>query len=1202
MATMPEPTPPPRRRFWRRLLKWAFVMGLLFLLLLVGGVWWANSHRLELTNRALASLSGPVTGAVEGIELKRSGEFELLGFTLKDKTTGSTVLRLPKLTGAFSWETWKTRTITGLTFHEPEISLEEQTLASWLQTSKGSQESTSVGTAPSAFRVEGLNLHDAKISFTRKNGQRVEVMVNYKSDFLAMDGKGSLSTGNEELTLSQVGADAEQKTLPYGLKQLRAKGRINEGILDLEELSFDGPTVQLTPDLLGLFGMGSAPEPPTATTKVPSAAKVGTSSDTPPALPGLFRGVKIAKFGVTGFRVGATGFDEHNLTGVRFPDLQLNIPSYEAESVEWSPSGKLRIASQRLQWEDIRIWAPDNDGHFICKEMRVRMGPWELGEATTIERLHLRDSDIHWTPALRRLLTLTRETPVKDTPANSDVTAPTTLPTSPEEKARHGVTITKATLTEADIKITDEGLMPFELQTKGSYLLADIMFDEDGWHSQSFQNLEITETKLTFPSAPTEPPKKPWLELAHGELVIKPDDWTALSRVSKLNFEKLVVRMRDGNTPWMSAPPPIHNSEDEVAAFEPVVQSSQVTPKPETLAPAASPGALANQGSKPEEWPWWKRLNFGQIFVREGMVDLLINAPKPVDLQTRIDISTRRLEQGTSEHTVKLTGFSAKLPTLSSTPFPVMQAQSLEGVVQLPEVWKTHHFERLQLTGASVDMSEALLKLFEPEKPAEPAPVVQAPTLKTEELVLAGSLKAKPREEPEKTPSAPATALPKPLVPWHVGHLIVENSDITVTNLVPGMPSVKFGVSFDVVDTPLMPEDLASNVQPQRIELHNLKIPSPNGTARYVAELDSIFVSFTLGGLMRKEIDGIEIVSPTLFVGEDLFWYVDFYRKYAERGALPAKAGPQIAAANSDDMEFDLASAIVEAEPEASQASWSVKRLQVHSGKLVLAPKGVPLKGFKTPFPFHIDSEVRRGTLEADMEIPPDTYALPDLNLQFQGMHGHVQFNLPLKQTDNNLTETFQVESIRYKSLKTGKAFLSVTYDSAGFYAKFGAEAYDGYLNGELNVYNDETYHWDGWIGGKNIQTHEITRILCPGYFLMDGRVEATLVAQGSKSELYQADGSFKNHTPGKITITGLNGLIKDLPKDWDPLKAQITKIGLETLRDFAYDHAEMKCRFYGREGNGFFHFTGPLGTRHFDVNVYDHRWKADEMKVGELE
>ena len=58
---------------------------------------------------------------------------------------------------------------------------------------------------------------------------------------------------------------------------------------------------------------------------------------------------------------------------------------------------------------------------------------------------------------------------------------------------------------------------------------------------------------------------------------------------------------------------------------------------------------------------------------------------------------------------------------------------------------------------------------------------------------------------------------------------------------------------------------------------------------------------------------------------------------------------------------------------------------------------------------------------------------------------------------------------------------------------------------------------------------------------------------------------------------------------------ALIAKIGLETLRDFKYEHAEMKCRFYGREGNGVIRFSGPTGSRNFDIRVYDHRWRTED-------
>jgi hypothetical protein len=277
-----------------------------------------------------------------------------------------------------------------------------------------------------------------------------------------------------------------------------------------------------------------------------------------------------------------------------------------------------------------------------------------------------------------------------------------------------------------------------------------------------------------------------------------------------------------------------------------------------------------------------------------------------------------------------------------------------------------------------------------------------------------------------------------------------------------------------------------------------------------------------------------------------------------------------------------------------------VHTLQVHSGKLVIAPKGVPLKGFRTPFPFSFTSEVTRGTLEADFEIPADNYEMPDIKLAFEGLSGKVQFNLPLKDRDNNLTETFKVKRIRWKELHIEDAFLTVTYDAAGIYGKFGGSSYEGYVNGEFNIYLDDVYSWDGWISGKDVQTREITQKMFPEYFFMEGEIAANLIAVGDGKEVHQADGKFTNETPGKFSVEALNDLIKTLPESMSGVKQQLAQLTLETLRDFQYDRAEGKFRTYGREGRGSLKFTGPHGTRNFEINAFDHRWKIDAPQAKE--
>lgn len=1155
-----QPRPKPKRPLWRRLLRWTILGGLtLFLLtvlVLAAGVWYASHNRVRLVNRALETV-GPFRGRLDAVEVDRQGNFDVRGLEFMDKASGKTVVRLPKISGKFEWGALRARAVESLVFENPEIHLDEVALKSF-----ASANDTSAAAGPHAgangfagLRIDDLQLKDAKVSFTDKDGTYHAVEVDYLADNLQVNAQGVLNSGEQQLTISHEDLDAQRA--PYGVRLLEAKGRIKDGLVDLDEVNVQQPVFHATPEVLAEFGIdvlrGAA-----APTRLPTGGPVSL------AKPGFIRGIRVGKLAVKDLSVSARGFAPGNPTGLLMPDAGIVIPRYEADELSWTPGDPIQAGAQRLLFQDLSIASETDDGVISIRELSVALNPKEDGQPWTARYLRVNDPDIHWTHGLHDVLRKKAAAfgiGKKDSASEGGASPSTVGATTPNV-----VRIIKAGITGATVKISDHDLMPFDLTAKAGLMLTEVQFGAQGWKSQNFQSLEVTEGKLQFPAQKGANVYAPFFELPAGELVLKPDDWNANRKVARLSLEKPVVRLRDGNTPWIA-----HHYQLEGPPFPVPVPSTKKREDPDppssapvAEAPPATPATVAEQ-------PWWKRLHYGQLTVKDGFTDLVLLLPRPVDMQARVNITTERTTTGGSRHRVRIEDFAGKLPTLSKLPFPVLQAGVLEGSVLLPEMWSQRRIEELKLTGANIEVGEALMKLFEPEKGKEE--------------------EAQASENATTTTSRPAATIPPADEPWRVGHLQVADSSVSLQHIVPGLQSVHFGLAFEVKESPLLMQDILKDATPQHIELANIRIPSVQDPSRSVAELQKITISLSLQGLARKEIDHIEIMSPTLYVGEDLFWYVDYYRKYMAGGTRSSPEGPQIVA-NDDEFAFEVSSAVIESEPPLSEAAWSIKRLQVHDGKLVIAPKGKPL--FKTPFPFRVDTEVTRGTLQADLDIPPDTYPIPQIDLKLVGMRGKVQFNLPFKQKDNNLTEVFEVDSIQYEDFKTGKAFLSVTYDRAGIYAKFGAEAYEGYLKGEANVYLSDSYHWDGWITGTSVEMRHLAEIMTPTYFFMEGKVETSLVAQGSMLELYQGDASFRNLTPGKISIKALDDVIKDLPKAWDPLRQQITKIGLETLRDFDYDHAEMKARFYGREGNGYFRFKGPQGSRNFDINVYDHRWTDD--------
>jgi len=545
------------------------------------------------------------------------------------------------------------------------------------------------------------------------------------------------------------------------------------------------------------------------------------------------------------------------------------------------------------------------------------------------------------------------------------------------------------------------------------------------------------------------------------------------------------------------------------------------------------------QAAATPELPLWKRASFGRLTLSEGRLTVAANLAERVELSTEVDISTEGPQQR-----LRLTNVRALVPKRAN--LPVLALDTVEAAATLPDMWRLRRLDVLELNGGQIEVGDALMTLFSGD---------------------AEKVEKKIDEVAER---------------WTAATADVKGVGVTIMSLAPGLPPVRFDLAFTAKETPLDLDGLAENVEPQRVVLTHLRIPSPYEPLRTVAEMGVIHVDYTLDGLLHRRIDKVEIVAPLLYVGEDLFWYVESYRKFMD--AEPPKVDPSLGPPP----------------PEKPKApGWRVDVLAVSDGRLILAPKGVPLPGFGQPFPFSFATVLDSGQLEAEFDIPSDDYILKDLKLEFRGMKGNVQFNLPLKERNNNLTETFTVEQIRWKSLHLEKAHLSVTYDTVGIYGQFGGQAYGGYVNGAFDFYLDEVFTWDGWVTGVDVDLGPVTQALFPGYFLLQGKAEAKLIATGNKNELYQGDAEFTNRSPGKFSIKALNDMIEKLPpvKKGD-IADQIMRIGLETLRDFEYDSVNGKARMYGREGSGYLRFAGPHGTRKIDINVLDHRWKAEPKRA----
>ncbi|MCE9519606.1 MAG: hypothetical protein K8R87_08655, partial [Verrucomicrobia bacterium] len=888
------------------------------LLLLATAGWWLWTHRVEYINRFLISV-GPGKGSVTELTLTAEGA-KLHGFELRDAKTDAVVLRLPELSIISGMSELLARRLRSVSLNDVEVTINQSFLEQVLE-EQGTGDSSADFTLPGGWQITRADLKNARLRYVERVGTVAEIVANYHADEIATSADGTLNVGEQELTIT--GGALTHGDRPVTLAELHAKGRVHDGILDLDVLSIHQPALAMTPALLNFLAPDSGKK---------SAVNAVAQSSASQRTASLIRGVRIARVDCNHVELSTTGFTAGNMAGIELPDASVRV-DYETTGLAWLPDQPFSMGAQWLRVNHLEIKPPAGEGLITCREMNLVM-PAPVNGRWSVEQLTMREPEIHWTPGLRRVLL-----PAKQSATNEKG--------GDEQDSAWGALLQNIEIHDARIRIADTDLLPFELRTNATLKLHDLRLDAKGAHSAEAQTLDARDLALSFPTG------RPFFELLQGSLVIKPDAWNASRAVDTFALKKPVVRLRNGNTPWFDAAP----------------------------AQAKGDNVSANTDA-----PLWQQIHFSQLSIEDGSLDIAAaEGERALDAQARLTVTTDKINSG--RHRVRFENFVARLPGLTLFPFPVARVSFVEGAASLPEVWSTHRMEFLHIGGANIEASNALMKFF--EQPAASTADSSAENAK--------SKIQNPKSSPE----------------WIVGNFNIADSFVTQDHLVPGMDSVNFEVALDVKNAPLSPEGLAADIAPQRIELSRLQIPSPYGGPP-VAKLDSVFVNFSPAGLVAKRIDKVEIVSPTLYIGEPLFWYVDYYRRYAAQ----VTPGPETKVVALDKIfALQVAAAAIATEAPVSQSGWDVRTLAVHSGKLVIAPKGVPLAGFRTPFPFSFTSEVNRGTLEANFEIPPDTYEIPELKLKFEGMSGNVQFNLPVKGRDNNVTELFKVKQIRWKEL-----------------------------------------------------------------------------------------------------------------------------------------------------------------------------------------
>jgi len=194
---------------------------------------------------------------------------------------------------------------------------------------------------------------------------------------------------------------------------------------------------------------------------------------------------------------------------------------------------------------------------------------------------------------------------------------------------------------------------------------------------------------------------------------------------------------------------------------------------------------------------------------------------------------------------------------------------------------------------------------------------------------------------------------------------------------------------------------------------------------------------------------------------------------------------------------------------------------------------------------------------------------------------------------------TLRLRGVKWKNFTGRDLFLDVTYDENGIYGNLTGKGYSGIVRGQFNFLLTPESDWDGWVSGTHIDLKPITAALAPEKFSLSSPADFRLSVKARATEILNVVGDFKARSRGEMRIGKLDEMIRDLPGDWSSMKKALSRISLETLRDFAYDTAHGDFKFNGLVGDIRIDLQGPNGSRKIEMNFREAPANAPRSRVA---
>lgn len=1141
--------PPQRRPILRRFLKAvAWCLGVFVALLVVLAVagWIIFHNPTTLANLILGKFTGNYSVVLKKLDVSERGKVRLDGVTVTEllPRKDNPLVAIDGVDLGYDLgELRREGKVRKLRLDGPVLRLDESTFSMGADVGGDPAQEPEELARKIQFLgriAEGLEVREGRVEIDLPGAPKIAFDWDLTSEALDFSGKEWLSGKPVAIELDNLRIGEGEGMAQLGKVVAEVRVRSDLSGIEVEDLEFAEPSIRIMPDMW-------APVSREAGAAAPEPKQVGA-----PAAPGF--DVVLKSLRIRNGRFELRGFDGREGRPA-LPDLGFQS-TIEWQNLRYEEGRVTSEAPLALRLDNIEVRAGRSavaETLADARSLEMRFSPQDLLEGRRIESVILDAPAVRWTPEnVERFFGEAAEEP-EDRPAQPGEPEPGDAPNDEISWKVGTAEIREGAVDVRGLKFGGRTLPA--LAVSADCLFKDLAITGSGKvTSDSLQEIRLRGLRIDNPEPKGGGAAPPLAEMAGMRARFRIGELLEKNQVAELKMEKPVIHLTDDTIPgWLAEM--VVGGRPPAAAGEPQAAEPQKTADGQVAAPA--PWEVADLSLTGGVF----QIDTGQFGGRLPKVEGNFNLetlPEP-------ESGGRRYRATLDQVRIRARGQADEKAAVRESDVAFIRRLGVDFSAR--DLQEKKRIERVEIEGAVMNVGGGLDRL-----------------VKGDDGEKAATEEARPAEQPAAAGETPGPAAAAG-EPWRIGVIQVSQSQVRFEALIPQIQGLEFDVSTTLRDVPLSRDGLLAQDAKQKVELGGIEIWDPYDSFIKVADLPTIFVEFSLAGLAGQRIDKVDLIGPILYVGQGLFWWVDYQRNFRKQnegaGFAENLGGAQVPP------------------PDEGGEDWQIKQINAHFGKLVIAPAGTPIG--VVPFPFHSETDLDEGRIALNLEIPDEEgyiYEFPDLKLKLFGLSGKIDFNVPIEQKDNNMVQFFELKRAVWKQYEAEKLFMEVTYDENGIYGKFGGSAYAGYVEGQFNVYLNDLGKWDAWIAGSDMNMAPITQAVTPENFLMDGKVNAKLVSEGRKLDFGETWGDVKALSPGRIDVAKLAKIIEDLPKEWPMWRISSTKLGLETLKEFAYDTGKGDLYFVGQDGWLRLDLRGPAGSR--VVNFYAHDWRKKNGVAAE--